>query len=349
MATAFEFAQELDATARETGMSGAIRLDAAGEPVFEAAYGLADRAHGIPNTVSTRFGLASLSKGFTALTVRALIDGGFLALDTPARQLLGTDLPAIDERVTVEHLLAHTSGIADYLDEEDDWSPSDYVLSVPTHTLAQTDGFLSLLGNRPQRAAPGERWEYSNAGYVVLALIAERAAGVPFHELVDERVFGPAGMTGAAYLRLDELPGDAAVGYLGEESDRTNVLHLPVRGSGDGGAYATLADLSRFWAALAAGRIVAPASLVELTAPRHTAGGRERLRYGAGFWLDAAGPGLILEGLDAGVSTRTRFDPRDGSVLTILSNTSSGAFDVLRRFLGRGLTGDAGDAGSTAG
>ena len=106
------------ALARDGGFSGAVRVDRAGTTELAVAFGDADRAHGIANTVDTRFGVASGTKGLTALTIVSLIEDGILSFDTRAREVLGSDLPLIDDRVTIEHLLGHTSGIGDYLDEE---------------------------------------------------------------------------------------------------------------------------------------------------------------------------------------------------------------------------------------
>ncbi len=108
----------IDEVARRTGFSGVVRVDRAGAVEFAEAYGLADRAHEIPNTIDTQFGIASGTKGFTALAVVSLIDGGSLTLETTARSVLGEDLPLIDDDVTIEHLLSHRSGIGDYLDED---------------------------------------------------------------------------------------------------------------------------------------------------------------------------------------------------------------------------------------
>ena len=324
----------LDEAAREKGMSGTIRVDVDGDVVFDAAYGLADRAHGIPNTVDTRFAGASLSKGFTALAVMSLVEQGVLALDTPVRDILGADLPLVDDRVTIEQLLAHTSGIGDYFDEEAEWEVDDYVLTLPVHALTSLDAFLPMLDGQPQKSEPGERFSYNNGGFMVLALVAERASAVPFHDLVQSRVLDRAGLERTDYPRLDELPGDAAIGYLYERPDalRTNVLHLPVRGSGDGGAFTTASDLSTFWRAFAQGRIVDAATRDAMTAPRNVAE-EEDLRYGMGFYLDREGPGLILMGYDAGVSAWSRFDPETGLGVTLLSNTSEGAWGVLRRYI----------------
>ena len=119
---------------------------------------------------------------------------------------------------------------------------TDYVMPVPVHELATTEQYLAVLGGHPTVFPPGERFAYCNGGYIVLALISERASGVPFHELVRQRVCRPAGMTNTEFLRSDELPGDAALGYLSNDGPRTNVFHLPVVGGGDGGIYSTAAD-----------------------------------------------------------------------------------------------------------
>jgi CubicO group peptidase (beta-lactamase class C family) len=323
---------QLDEIATDGGMSGVVSIDVDGSIVFARAYGMADRAHGIPNTVDTRFGLASVSKGFTALAVLSLVEDGTLELTTPVRSILGADLALIDDRVTVEHLLTHTSGIGDYLDEEADWDPSDYILTVPVHELGETEAFVRAIDGHPQVFEPGERFTYNNGGLIVCAIIAERASGIPFHDLVEQRVLSPAGMRRSGYLRLDALPGDAAIGYLDEDPDslRTNVLHLPVRGNGDGGAYSTAADLSRFWRALVDGRIVSGETVAEMVRPR-SVDEDEGMRYGMGLWLDGTGPGLVLEGFDAGVSCRTRFDPGTRLTVSVLANTALGAWDVVKR------------------
>src|SRR5262249_37327321 len=154
-------------------------------------------------------------------------EDGTLSLATTARSVLGSDLPLIRDDVSVERLLAHLSGIGDYLDEEVLHDVTAYVMPVPVHELATTDDYLRVLDGRETKFAPGERFSYCNSGYVVLALIAERSSGVPFHELVRERVCTPAGMRDTEFLRSDELPGRAAVGYLEADGLQTNVLHLP--------------------------------------------------------------------------------------------------------------------------
>jgi CubicO group peptidase (beta-lactamase class C family) len=307
----------LDREAERTLFSGVVRVDRGSTTEVLAAYGLADRAHGVA---------MSVTKGFTALTVLSLVADGSLGLRTSARSVLGADLPLIDDEVTVEQLLSHRSGIGDYLDESTIESSADYVMSVPVHRLATSEDYLPILDGHPSVFEPGSTFEYNNGGFVVLTVIAERIGKVPFHELVAARVWEPAGMVDTAFLRSDELPGTAAVGYLDADGPRTNVLHLPVRGSGDGGAFTTVADMSAFWGALLAGRIVPERWVAELLEPRHMPAG-EKLGYGLGIWLHASGV-LELHGYDAGVSFRSMHHPASASTWTVGSNTSEGSWPM---------------------
>jgi CubicO group peptidase (beta-lactamase class C family) len=321
--------RELDSLAAETSFAGVARVDRRADPVVERAYGLAQRGGGIPNTVDTRFGIASGAKGLTALTVVSLIEEGTLELGTRARTFLGDDLPLVRDDVTVEHLLAHRSGIGDYLGEDAPGEITDYVLPVPVHMLAATEDYVAVLDGHASKFRAGEAFSYCNGGFVLLALLAERASGVPFFELVAERVCKPAEMEDTAFLRSDELPERTAVGYLAPDGLRSNVLHLPVRGSGDGGVYSTAADVRALWNAFLAGRIVSEEWVREMTHPRSDAPDHDR-RYGLGFWLHASTDTVILEGYDAGVSFRSLHDPHTDTTCTVISNWTDGAWPVVR-------------------
>jgi CubicO group peptidase (beta-lactamase class C family) len=324
-------ARDLARIAADTGFSGVVRVDGPDGIALIRAYGLADRAHTIPNTPDTRFGIASGTKGFTALVVMRLVEEGALSLSTSARSVLGADLPLIDERVTVEQLLSHRSGIGDYLDEELDLDFAEYLLPVPAQQLATTEAYLEVLDGRPPKFAPGERFAYCNSGYVVLALIAERTAVTPFHHLVHDLVCAPAGMDDTGFLRSDELPGLAALGYVEIEGTwRTNVFHLPVCGSGDGGIYTTAADVAKFWRALFVGAIVREETLAEMLTERSVP--QEDRAYGLGFWLPAGGRAVRLHGGDAGVVFGTVHDPDRDVTWTLLSNTGEGTRAVAARF-----------------
>jgi CubicO group peptidase (beta-lactamase class C family) len=319
----------LDELAGETAFSGTVRVDRGDELVLAKTYGFAHRGWQIPNTLTTRFGIASGTKGLTALAVVSLIEEGALELATTARSVLGDDLPLVGDEVTVEHLLAHRSGIGDYLDEDTNPDVSEYLMPVPVHALATTEDYLAILDGHPTKFEPGERFSYSNGGYVVLALLAERASGTPFHELVAERVCGPVGMRDTAFVRSDELPGGAALGYLDEDGERTNVFHLPARGSGDGGIYTTVADVRALWTAFLAGRIVSRPWVREMLRPRSDVPSQSK-RYGLGFWLHETTDVAMLEGMDAGVSFFSAHDPDPELTYTVASNTTDGAWPVAR-------------------
>jgi len=317
--------EAIDRLAADAGFSGVVRLDLDGRTVVRC-YGSTNRGLGIANTPETVFATASGTKGFTALVVMSLVEQGALALETEARAVLGRDLPLIDDGVTVEHLLTHRSGIGDYLDESV-VSVDDYVLTVPPHEFATTEQFLRVLDGHPMKHTPGECFDYCNGGFVVLALLAERVSGVPFDDLVEQRICRPAGMVDTAFLRSDELPGRAALGYIDDEGLRTNVFHLPVRGNGDGGIYTTAADMAAFWAALGAGRIVTPSTWVLMTTPT-TLDASDSLHYGLGFWLSADSNIVSVHGFDAGVGFVSARH-RDGRfTYTVLGNKTRGAWPV---------------------
>jgi CubicO group peptidase (beta-lactamase class C family) len=198
---------------------------------------------------------------------------------------------------------------------------------VPVHELATTEQYVeAALDGFPMRSTPGEVFAYNNGGYVVLASVAERAGGVSFHDLIRQRVCEPAGLAATAFLRSDELPGDAAIGYIANVGLRTNVFHVPVRGNGDGGIYSTAGDISTLWRALFAGRIVPTAWVEEMVRPRSESP-QEGMSYGLGFWLRASGA-VEIHGYDAGVSFRSVHDPASAATQTVISNTTEGSWPI---------------------
>ena len=324
-------ADAVDAVAAETGFSGVVRVDRDGAVEFAAAYGLAHRGWGIPNTVDVRFAVASGSKTLTALAVVSLIEDGVLELTTTARSVLGAGPPA-DRRgrhgrapavAPIGHRRLPRRGRARLDRTTTCWRCRCTSWRPPSSSSPCSTGTRAV-------SAPGERFAYCNGGYVVLALIAERASGTAFHDLVEQRVCAPAGMVDTAFLRSDELPGGVALGYLAPEPAlRTNVLHLPVRGNGDGGAYTTAADVHAL-----VGRLRRRAHR------RRTVGRRDAARPrataarlgGVRARLLVAGRrrGLQLEGMDAGCSFRSVHRTSPAVTYTVLANTTDGAWPVLR-------------------
>ena len=320
--------RSLDDAVAKNAFTGVATVHVDGARTFERVEGFAHRGYGVPMTVDTRIAIASGNKGFTALAIMRLVEDGVLTLDQPVRGLLGDDLPLIDDRVTIEQLLTHTSGIGDYLDEGSDWEPADHVLPVPVHTLTTTEAFLPALEGYPQKFAPGERFSYCNGSFMVLALLLERATGETYHDVVRRLVIAPAGLTATDFLPTNALPGDAAYGYVHDEGDLVNTLHLPVLGNGDGGMFTTADDLHRFWLALVDEQIVSPSTLTAMARPRHDVP-EENKRYGMGLWLHATGNALILEGYDAGASFRSTHLVDARTTVSILGNSSEGAWPLV--------------------
>jgi CubicO group peptidase (beta-lactamase class C family) len=324
-----ELSRRVDEAAARTGFAGVVRLERAGAVALDAAYGLADRSHGTAMTTDNQLGMASGSKTFTALVVLRLVEEGVLGLSTTARQFLGTDLPLIADDVTIEHLLSHRSGIGDYLDE-DELDSEDYVLPVSPQRLVTTEDFLPILDGYPTKFPAGERFSYCNGGFVVLALIAERVSGRSYHDLVRELVCSPAGMADTEFLRSDSLPGRAALGSVEVGGQwRSNVFHLPVVATGDGGMYTTTADMARFWTALNAARIVRMETLADMLRARSEPDPGESRRYGLGFWLKVDSPQITMSGADAGVSFWSRHHPERDTTATVISTTMGGAWPVV--------------------
>ncbi len=318
----------LDAAVAEQAFSGVITVDVADERTLTRVEGSLHRGLGVPMAEPARIAIASGSKAFTALAVMRLVQDGALRLDQRVRQILADDLPLIDEAVTLEHLLTHTSGIGDYLDEDGDWDAADFVLTAPVHTLTTSSAFLPLLEGYPQKFPPGVRFSYCNSGYMVLGIVLERVTGEGYHDAVRRLVLDPAGLERTGFLPLNALPADAAPGYIEDEGDLVNTLHLPILGNADGGAFTTAADLHHFWQALLQGRIVSREIVAEMTAPRHDVPD-EGLRYGMGFWLHPTREVLILEGYDAGASFRSSHLVERDTTVSVLGNTSEGAWPVI--------------------
>ncbi len=252
----------VDAVAARTAFCGAVRFDRTGETEVCEAYGLADRSHGAPNTVQTLFATASGSKTLTVLAVMSLVERGTLGLGTTARSLLGAGLPLVADDVTVEHLLAHRSGIGDYLDEEALDGIADYVMPVSVHELATTERFLPLLEGHPAVSAAG----------------------------------------------ADELPGRAARGDLSLDGPRTNVLHLPALGNGDGGSTPPSPISPRSGTRSSPGGSSRLSGSPRMVRP-HSDWPAESRRYGLEFHVHATGDAVWLEGDDAGVSFASLHEP----------------------------------------
>lgn len=303
------------------GVSGTVLLAEAGTPVLQHCLGLADRAAGTPVMPDTRFQTASVTKMLTAAAVLDQVAHGRVTAQTPVVDVIPADRRPrhLSGDVTVHHLLCHTSGIADYF-EEDESLPNagtDYAAlwrDLPPSRFERPADFLQLYGELPAYGPPGETWRYSNAGYVLLGELLEQLTGQACTEVIEQRVLRRAGMDGSGFDRSDEPRPGSAVHYL--PSGRTNVHSVPVIGGGDGGCVCTASDLVRFCRALADGTLLG--DLTALATHRHAAiDGDWSYGYGLMIYPDGRwGHG----GGDPGVSAAVNHWPERDLTVVALCN-----------------------------
>jgi CubicO group peptidase (beta-lactamase class C family) len=319
---------EAQRLAAEQDLSGILRVTRAGEPVWEVRVGYADRAHRIPVESTTRFATASLSKMFTAVGILDAAGRGELGLDDPIVSLLAPeDRPTtLRDDVTVHHLLSHTSGIADYF-EEDEELPGyreDYGAlweALPTYRVRDYRTLLPLFADLPPVCPPGTAHHYSNAGYVLLGIILSEVSGLPFADAVVRRVFEPAGMAASGYPALDEVHADIAQGYLRPLTPdgpwRTNVFSVPAVGGGDGGAVVSAPDVERFLRCVREGGVWQGVTPELVLTPRVTA----QDRWAPGYGVDVRDDGVFCkDGGDPGVAAFARSNPTTDTTVVLLAN-----------------------------
>lgn len=157
----------IQSEAADINFSGVISITRGDQSLFESASGFADRSNNIPNQLDTRFGTASGTKFFTALGIGRLIDSGKFSLNTRLSELVRYEFPLYDPGITVKHLLTHTSGVFDYYDEETVEDFDNYFVDISWYQLATPSDYLPLFQNEPMKFKPGERFAYSNGGYIL--------------------------------------------------------------------------------------------------------------------------------------------------------------------------------------
>jgi CubicO group peptidase (beta-lactamase class C family) len=248
-----------------------------GEIVFEHASGLADIENKTPCTPATNFRMASVSKQFTATAVMLLVDRGKLSLkDTLTKFFPG--FPDYGKRITVKHLLTHTSGLPAY---------EDLIPKGTTLQLDDLDVLHLLMDTKEPRFKPGEKFEYSNSGYAMLGLIVEVAAQSPFHEFMASEVLRPLGMNNSVlYQRgLNEVPhrafGHEVIGETWVRSDQS--LTSAVRG--DGAIYTSLQDYRKWLRGIDERKLLSTASYDAMFSPQVLTD-RHGSHYGFGWFID---------------------------------------------------------------
>ena len=278
------------------------------------------------NTTDTRFDTASITKLFTSVSVLQQVAAGRLDLDASIHEYVDLDGTTISSRVTLRHLLTHTSGIADDADEEDGEVYADLFVDKPCYAITETRHFLPQFAHKPPRADPGVTARYCNAGFVLAGLALEAVAKETYRAYVQREVFERAKMTGAGFFdRRDAVPGVAEGWDRVDGRWKANIFSYPPIGSPDGGAHATGSDLLAFLDALRADRLLPP----ELTEVFFTPQVRHDERTEYGFGLEFRGPTFYKEGSNAGVSANLIHHGATEVDAVVLSNTEDGAWPIV--------------------
>jgi CubicO group peptidase (beta-lactamase class C family) len=330
--------EELAAALAAGDFSGVVLAAGPDGVLAEVALGIADRATWRPITPASRFGIASAGKLFTAVTLVRLFERGLAAPSTRVVDVLPAGLrpAAMDPAVTLEHLLTHTSGIADYCDEYGDEPFEAVWLRANPNAMRAPRDLVPLFGDLPALARPGAEVRYCNAGFVLAGLAIEAIEGRSFYDAVTEAVLAPAGMAATGYPALDDVIPDVAIGYLPPPDDdpggpwRSNLYAIPARGQPDGGAFTTAADLVRFLDAFRDGRLVGPEWRDEMLRPR-VRDAREETAYGLAWWVagDGARRWVGHPGGDPGYVAQVCWYPEAGIRLVVLANRPGRAWEAV--------------------
>lgn len=308
-----------------------------GEILFQRTTGYADLANRIANGPETKFASASAGKVFVAVGILQLIERHKLRFDDTLGGLLDIDLHKIDHQVTVEQLLTHVSGVPDYFDESVMNEYEELWWDYPNYKIRHNADLLPLFIHKDMMYPRGERFQYNNTGYVLLAMILEKVTGMEFDEYLRRNVFEVCGMQGTGYYELDKLPAKCAGNYIYNEATddyRTNIYSVDVKGTGAGGAFITVPDVVRFWDGLLSGKLLSPETVSKMLSRQSGDGlDPEEGYYGYGVWLIDKGDFVIpyFQGCDPGVSFLSEYHPRKNIITVLVSNYGDNVWEEMRR------------------
>ena len=300
-----------------------------GKMVFARGYGLANVEKHTPITPDTDFRLASVTKQFTAMSIMLLVHDGKLRYDDTLGKML-PEFPAYGKDITVRQLLNHTSGLKDYgelyMKQVGEKTPMEQVPQI------LDKGVLQLLEQQTATDfQPGSKWEYSNSGYAVLAMIVEKVSGKAFGDFLHDRIFKPLHMdkTVAYEKGKNEVP-NRAYGYrknketgqfmFADQSPTSAVL-------GDGGIYTSVKEMAKWDKALRTHKLLREAEMREALRPVQVEGGVKfpdgtTGEYGFGWFLDPykGHERQWHDGGTMGFLTSIQRFPKDGLTVVVLSN-----------------------------
>ncbi len=288
-----------------------------GQPLLRKAYGMADVAAKVPLRADSALRLGSITKQFTATAILMLADEGKLAVSDPITKFF-PDYPTQGKRITVEHLLTHTSGIVSYT------SKMSY-----RDTMARDMGVAQMIDSfkaDPLEFAPGTSYNYNNSGYFLLGAIVEKVSGMSYAKFVEQRIFVPLGMANTAYEGFERGPASRAIGHSvapgGWEQSPGLSMSQPYAA---GALVSTVDDLARWDAAIAAGKLLKPATWQQAFTPYKLADGKST-NYGYG-WAVGKLRGSQSIGHGGGINGFSTYAvrlPEHKVYVAVLSNADSG-------------------------
>jgi CubicO group peptidase (beta-lactamase class C family) len=286
--------------------------------------------------LDSRLNLGSMNKMFTAVVIAQLVDEGTLSFRDPVSKHLGGKgwTKADLSKVRIEHLLSHTSGLGSYF--------NDTYQRTARQLLRKVDDYKPLVAEETLAFEPGTRWQYSNTGMLLAGAVIEAATGRDYFDVVRERVYAKAGMTGSDCYDVDLVVPNLAIGYGRARTPsgprwRANTFEHVIRGGPAGGGYSTARDLLAFAEALRRGVLVTPLTRERLWSAKPELSSPE---YGFGFGVgsDALGRRVGHSGGFPGISSVLDVYPDTGWTVVVLSNVDGGMPPVaqkLREVAGR--------------
>jgi CubicO group peptidase (beta-lactamase class C family) len=299
-----------------------------GEVVKAQGYGLANVEHQVPVKPETVFQSGSVGKQFTATAVMLLVEDGRAALDDSVKKFLPA-APASWEPITLRHLLSHTAGMGGYAKDFD--FRRDYT----------EDELLAILYANPLDFAPGEKWQYSNLGYMTLGIVIGKISGQFYGDFLQEKVFRPLGMQSTRIINEADVIPNRAAGYRIEKGELKNQTWVSptLNTTADGSLYLTVLDLARWDAALDGEKILKRSSLEQMWSPALLRNGKpNEARYGFGWKRGDHGGHTVIEhgGAWQGFTSHTARYPDDRVSVYLLANLSADAspgLEEISRFV----------------
>jgi CubicO group peptidase (beta-lactamase class C family) len=286
--------------------------------IFNQAYGSANLEWNVPNTPNTKFRLGSVTKQFTAASILLLEERGKLSVNDPVKKFM-PDAPAAWDKVTIFHLLTHTSGVADFT------SFPDYPKIEPFATTPAK--LVALFRDKPLDFEPGEKWSYDNSGYVLLTYLIEKITGESYERFVRENILTPLGMKDTGYDSNAAIIPHRASGYSPGRGGIENAgfINMTVP-QGAGALYSTTEDLLKWAQGLFGGKVLKAVSLDKMTTPFKnnyafgltvaTVGGHKRISHGGGI---------------EGFNTDLTYYPDDKLTVVVLANLNGPAGDIAAK------------------